>query len=81
MSSKYNEYYNIQLKRYPVNIIPMPTIPAKIRMSLVFITFFRIINSGSDKAVTDIMNASVVPIDTPFSVKADTSGITPAAFE
>ena len=67
--------------KYPVNIIPTDTIPAKIRMSFIFITFLRIINSGSDSAVTDIINASVVPIDTPFSVNADTRGITPAAFE
>jgi hypothetical protein len=54
---------------------------AKININLIFITFLRIINSGSDNAVTDIINASVVPIDTPFSVKAETRGITPAAFE
>ena len=74
-------YYKIQLNKYPIIMIPTPTIPAKIKMSLVFITFFKIINSGSDNAVTDIINANVVPIDTPFSVKADTSGITPAALE
>ena len=61
--------------------MPTATIPAKIKMSFNFITFFKIINSGNDKAVTDIMKASVVPIDTPFSVNAETRGITPAAFE
>ena len=50
-------------------------------MSLIFITFFKIINSGRDNAVTDIINASVVPMDTPFSVNTETKGITPAAFE
>ena len=55
--------------------------PAKIKINFIFITFLKIINSGKDKAVTDIINASVVPIDTPFSVKTETRGITPAAFE
>ena len=59
----------------------MPTIEAKIIISLVFITFFKIINSGNDRPVTDIIKASVVPIDTPFSVNALTRGITPAALE
>ena len=74
-------YFNIKLNKYPVKIIPTPTTLAKIMMSFVFITFLRIINSGSDSAVTAIIKASAVPIATPFSVNAPTSGITPAAFE
>jgi len=70
-----------KLNKYPVRIIPVPTIPAKIKISLVFITRFKIINSGRDKAVIDIIKASVVPIATPFSARADTRGITPAALE
>lgn len=59
--------------------MPRPTIEAKITISLVFIILVSIINSGRDKAVTDIMKASVVPKANPFSVSALTSGITPPA--
>jgi len=61
--------------------MPTPTTEAKITISFVLITFFKIINSGSDKAVTAIIKAKVVPMATPFSVKALTKGITPAALE
>jgi len=57
-----------------VKIIPIPTIPEKINISFIFITFFRIMNSGRESAVIDIIKERVVPIATPFSVKAETSG-------
>jgi hypothetical protein len=69
------------LKIYPVIIIPIPTTPAKINISFIFITFLRIINSGRLRPVTAIMKARVVHIATHFSVRALTRGITPAAFE
>jgi len=59
--------------------MPVPTIDANIKISFVFITLFRIKNSGSDSAVTAIIKARVVPIATPFSASALTSGMTPAA--
>ena len=37
--------------------------------------------SGNDKAVTDIMKASAVPIGNPFSINDFTIGIVPAALE
>ena len=62
-------------------MIPIPTMEAKIKINFVFITFFKIRNSGSERPVTAIMKARVVPIATPFSVKTETKGITPATFE
>ena len=37
--------------------------------------------SGAERATTAIMNASSVPISTPFACRASTSGMIPAAFE
>ena len=37
--------------------------------------------SGNDSAITDIINASAVPNETPFSIKTLTIGIIPAALE
>ncbi len=37
--------------------------------------------SGSDSAITAIMNASTVPSAAPFSSSACTTGMIPAAFE
>ena len=45
-------------------------IPTKVRMKGNFKTFFKIINSGSDIAITDIIKASAVPSGTPFSINA-----------
>jgi hypothetical protein len=42
--------------------MPTPTIPAKIAINFILITFFRIMNSGKDNAVTDIMKARVVQL-------------------
>lgn len=75
------DYPRIQLNRYPVKRIPKPTIPKKIRMSFVFITRFRIMNSGNERPVTAIIKASDVPRLTPFSVRTLTSGTIPAALE
>ena len=54
---------------------------AKIRISLTFITFRRMTISGSERPMTDIMNASAVPIAMPFAVSTCMIGIMPAAFE
>jgi len=40
-------------------------------------TFLRMINSGSDRAVTAIIKASTVPMLIPFSINAYTIGMTP----
>lgn len=61
--------------------MPEPTTEANITISFVFMILFKIINSGSESAVTAIINARVVPIARPFSVRALTSGMTPAVFE
>ena len=53
----------------------------KVKINGSFRTFLSIIISGSDKAITDIINASAVPNDAPFSISTDTIGIIPAAFE
>ena len=62
-------------------MIPIPTTKAKMAINLIFIIFFKIINSGKDRAVTAIIKANVVPMATPFSVKTLTRGMTPAALE
>jgi len=45
-----------------------------------FNTFLRIIISGKESAVTLIIKARAVPIETPFATSACTIGIVPAAF-
>ncbi len=57
------------------------TIPVKIAISLGLMTFRKIISSGVEIATIDIINARAVPIGKPFSTKACTLGIVPAAFE
>src|SRR5512135_2976303 len=37
--------------------------------------------SGSERPITAIINASAVPSDAPFSIRTDTIGMIPAAFE
>lgn len=49
--------------------MPIPTIPKKINIICNFKTFLRIIASGNDRPITDIINASAVPSDAPFSSK------------
>ena len=51
------------------------------RISGSFSTFRRIIISGNDKAITDIINASAVPSEAPFSINTETIGTIPAALE
>ena len=48
--------------------------------SFSFITFFKMIASGKDRATTAIINARAVPIGTPFAINDCTTGITPAEF-
>ena len=47
--------------------MPNATMPIKILINCHFNTFFRIIISGSERAITDIIKAKAVPIDTPCS--------------
>ncbi len=56
-------------------------IPTNTARSFILSTFRRMIISGSDRAVTAIMKASTVPMLIPFSMRAYTIGITPAALE
>lgn len=62
-------------------VMDTANMPINIAKSLGFNTFLRIIISGKDRAVTDIINAKAVPIGIPFSIKTATKGIIPAAFE
>lgn len=55
--------------------------PIKVNINGSFRTFFRIIISGNDRPITAIMKAREVPSDAPFSIKTDTIGMIPAAFE
>ena len=61
--------------------IPTATIPIKTVINCHLSTFFRIITSGSESPTTDIIKASEVPNDAPFSIKTETIGIIPAALE
>ena len=71
----------IQLNRNPTNIIPPPTMPINVNISGSFRTFLKIIISGNDNAITDIIKAKAVPSDAPFSIKTETIGTIPAALE
>ena len=71
----------IALNRKPTIIIPQPTIAIKVSIRGNFNTFFKIIISGSDKAITDIINANDVPSEAPFSINTETMGTIPAALE
>ena len=63
--------------KYPTMIMPVAMIPTKVKMSGSFNTFFKMISSGSDIAITDIIKASAVPRGTPFSIKAQAIGTAP----
>lgn len=54
------------LKRYPIIMIPMVTMPIKIPSSFGLTTFLSIIIDGRESAVTLIINARTVPIPTPL---------------
>jgi len=71
----------IRLKRKPTIKMPEATIATNAAMSCHFRTFFKIIISGSESAITDIIKASAVPSETPLSISTLTIGIIPAAFE
>lgn len=62
-------------------MIPVATIPTKVKISGSFNTFLRIIISGSERPITDIINAKEVPSEAPFSMSTDTIGMIPAALE
>ena len=66
------------LNNNPTTMIPVPTTPTKIRIKGNSKTFFRMIVSGSDRPVTDVMKASAVPCEAPFSSRAWTMGMLPA---
>ncbi len=50
-------------------------------ISVVLITRFRISISGRLSATTDIMKANTVPNAAPLAIRAETTGIMPAALE
>ena len=62
-------------------MIPTATIPTNVKIKGSFRTFLRIMVSGSDKPITDIIKAKAVPNEAPFSIRTETIGITPAALE
>ena len=74
-------FKNIILNKYPTIIIPNPTTPINVKINGSFSTLRRIIISGRDKPITDIINARDVPSDAPFSISTDTIGTIPAALE
>ena len=53
----------------------------KVKIRGSFKTFLRITISGSERPITDIINARAVPSEAPFSIKTETIGTIPAAFE
>ena len=50
--------------------MPVAMIAIKVKIKGSFKTFFKMINSGSEMAITDIIKARAVPSGTPFSIKA-----------
>jgi len=69
------------LNKNPTIIIPAPTTPRKVNISGSFSTFRRMTISGKERPITDIIKASAVPSDAPFSISTETIGTIPAAFE
>jgi len=67
------------LNNNPTTMIPAPTTPTKKRIKGNFKTLFRMIVSESDRPMTDIMKASAVPYEAPFSSRAWTMGMLPAS--
>lgn len=57
-------------------MLPMVVIPKKIVKSFNEMAFFRINASGIDRVTVEVMNASPVPIGTPFDTSAWIMGIT-----
>jgi len=62
-------------------MIPDAIIPTKVRIKGSLSTFFRIINSGSEIPITDIIKANAVPKGTPFPISALAIGTAPAEQE
>jgi len=60
---------------------PDATTATKTAISFTLSTLRRMIISGSDKAITDIMKARTVPRAAPLPSSASTTGMMPAAFE
>ncbi len=69
------------LKRKPTSIMPLPTIAMNVKINGSLSTFLRIIISGKESAMTDIINESDVPSEAPFSSNTETIGTIPAALE
>ena len=60
-------HQRIRLKRYPTIRIPTPTTPANVAIRRTLRTFRRMIISGRESPITDIMNARTVPSAAPFA--------------
>src|SRR6266508_3185931 len=73
--------YITALKRYPTVRMPAATTATNAAMSAGRRTFRRMIMSGSESAITDIMKARTVPSAAPLPRSAWTTGMIPAAFE
>jgi hypothetical protein len=63
------------LNRYPVKMIDNVTISTKASISSFLSTFFRIIISGREIALTAIRKARAVPTGSPLPIKLYTTGI------
>ena len=61
--------------------MPSATTPKKVAMSRGLSTLRNMMASGSESAMTDIMNASTVPSAAPLPSSACTIGMMPAALE
>lgn len=59
--------------------MPVPTTPIKVKISGSLSTLRRMIISGRDNPMTDIINARAVPSAAPFPMSAETMGTMPAA--
>lgn len=61
-------YILTKLNKYPIRIIPIPTLAKNVASSFVVMTLFKITASGRDNPAIPIINASEVPSGTPFAV-------------
>ena len=69
------------LNRYPVKMIDTVTIKTKTPISSFLSTFFRIIISGREIALTAIRKARAVPTGSPFPIRLSMTGIMAITFE
>lgn len=81
INSMHYSIYSTQLKKNPTINIPVATIPMKVAIKGHFKTFFKMMISGNDNPMVDIINAKAVPSGTPFSINTLTMGMIPAALE